>query len=79
MDDRTKYKTSTIQQPLLELESSSSPFIDNVRNILERDRNTSPFTPQRSIQTLVESHHILTRAYAHQHGLTPIDYCLHRQ
>ena len=79
MADRTNDKSSTSQQPLLQSEVSRSRFIETVRSILERDHNTSPFTPEHSTQTLEESRHILTRAYAHQLGLTPIDYGLPRQ
>ena len=79
MDDRTKDKYSTSQNPSLQPESSSSPFIDTLRSILKRDRNRYPFTPEQSTQTLEELHHIITRAYAHQLGLTPIDYGLPRQ
>ena len=76
----TNDKTSTSRQPPLQSEVSRSPFIDTVRSILERDHITSPFTPEQSThQTLKESHHILTREYAHQLGLTPIDYGLPRQ
>ena len=78
MANRTNDKPSTSQNTLLQLESSSSPFIDIVRRILERDHNTSPFNPGQSTQNLEESCHILTRAYAHQLGLTPIDYSLPR-
>ena len=39
---------------------SRSPFIETIRNILERDPITSPFTPAQSTQTLEESRHILT-------------------
>ena len=51
----------THQQPL---EVSRSPFIETVRNILEHDPDTSPFTPTQSAQTLEESRHIITREYA---------------
>ena len=63
--DRTNDKPSTSQNPPLQHESKISPFIDNVRRILERDHNTSPFTPKQSTQTFEESHHILTRDFAH--------------
>ena len=76
MVDRTKDKPSTSQNTPLKLESNSSPFIDTVRSILERDRNTSPFTPEQSTQILEESRRILTRVYAHQLGLTLIYYSL---
>ena len=33
-------------------EVSRSPFIETIRNILERDRVTSLFTPAQSAQTL---------------------------
>ena len=79
MADRTNDKSSTSQQPPLQYEVSRSPFIETIRSILEHDHITSPFTPEQSTQTLEESHHILTRAYAHQLGLTPIDYGLPRQ
>ena len=79
MADRTNDKPSTSQQPPLQLEISRSPFIETVRSILEHDHNTSPFTPEQSTQTLEESRHILMRAYAHQLGLTAIDYGLPRQ
>ena len=42
----TKDKPSTSQNPPLQPESSSSPFIDTVTSILERDLNTSPFNPE---------------------------------
>ena len=45
-------------------EVNRSQFLETVRNILERDPITSPFTPAQSTQTLEESRHILTRAYA---------------
>ena len=61
------------------LEVSRSPFIEIVRNILERDPVTSPFTPAQSAQSLEESRHILTRAYANHLGISPIDYGLSRQ
>ena len=79
MAGNTNDKTSTSQQPPLQSEGSRSPFIETVRSILERDHNTSPFTLEQSTQTLKESRHILTRAYAHQLGLPPIDYGLPRQ
>ena len=79
MAGRTNDKTSTSQQPPLQSEASRSPFIETVRSILERDHITSPFNFEQSTQTLEESCHILTRAYAHQLGLTPIDYSLPRQ
>ena len=79
MAGRTNDKYSTSQQPPLQPEINRSSFIETVRSILERDHNTSPFTPEQSTQTLEESRHILTRAYAHQLGLTPIDYGLPRQ
>ena len=60
-------------------EVSRSPFIETIRSILERDHITSPFTPKQSTQTLEESRHILTRAYANQLGVSPIDYGLPRQ
>ena len=79
MADRTNDEPSTNQQPPLQPEISRSPFIETVRSILEHDHNTSPFILEHSTQTLEESRHILTRAYAHQLGLTPIDYGLSRQ
>ena len=79
MEGKTNDKTSTSQQPPLQSEASRSPFIETIRSILEHDHITSPFSPEQSTQTLEESHHILTRAYAHQLGLTPIDYGLPRQ
>ena len=79
MADRTNDKPSTSQQPPLQPEISSSPFIETIRSILEHDHNTSPFTPEHSTQNLEESRHILMRAYAHKLGLTPIDYGLPRQ
>ena len=79
MAGRTNDKTSTSQQPPLQYEAIRSPFIETVRSILEHDHITSPFTPEQSTQTLEESHHILTRAYANQLGVTPIDYGLPRQ
>ena len=79
MADRTNDKPSTNQQPPLQPESSSSPFISTVRSILERDHYTSPFISEQSTRTLEESHHILTRTYAHKIGLTPINYGLLRQ
>ena len=79
MANRTNDKPSTSQNPPFQPESSSSPFIDSVRRILERDRNTYPFTPKQNNHTLEESRRILTRAYAHQLGLTLIDYSLPRQ
>ena len=94
MANRTKDKPSTSQQPPLQTDSqniisfglvitsqaefNSSSFSEFVRSILEQDRNTSPFTPEQNTQTLAESRRILTRAYAHQLGLTPIDYSLPR-
>ena len=79
MAGRTNHKTSTSQQPRLQSEVSKSPFIEIVRSILERDHITSPFTLEQSTQTLEESRHILTRAYAYQLGVTPIYYGLPRQ
>ena len=79
MAGRTNDKTSTSQQTPLQSEFSRSPFIEIVRSIHERDHITSPFTPEQSTQTLEESRHILTRAYANELGLTPIDYGLPRQ
>ena len=61
------------------LEVSRSHFIETIRNILERYLVTSPFTPAQSAQTLEESRHIITRAYANQLGISPIDYGLPRQ
>ena len=79
MAGRTSDKTSTSQQPLLQSEVSRSPFIETIRSILERDPITYPFTPEQSTQNLEESRHILTRAYANQLGISPIDYGLPRQ
>ena len=76
MEGKTNEKFTTSQQPP---KTSRSPFIDTVRSILERDHITSPFTPEKSIRTLEESRHILTRAYANQLGISPIDYGLPRQ
>ena len=76
MAGKTNDKFSTCQHPP---EVSRSPFIENVRSILERDHITSPFTLEQSTQTLEESRHILTRAYANQLGVSPIDYGLPRQ
>jgi len=70
MVGRTNDKTSTSQQPPLQFEVSRSPFTETIRSILERDHITSPFTPEQSTQTLEESRHILTRAYANQLGVT---------
>ena len=75
MAGKTNEKFSTSQHPL---EVSRSPFIETVRSILERDHITSPFTLEQSTQTLEESQHILTRAYANQLGVSPIDYGLPR-
>ena len=75
MAGKTNEKFSTSQHPL---EVSRSPFIETIRSILERDHITSPFTPEQSTQTLEESRHILTRAYANQLGVSPIDYGLPR-
>ena len=79
MTGRTNDKNSTNQQPPLQSKVSRSPFIETVRSILERDHITSPFNLEQSTQTLEESRHILTRAYANQLGVTPIDYGLPRQ
>ena len=79
MAGRTNDKTSTSKKHPLQSEVSRSPFIETVRSILERDHITSPFTPEQSNQTLEESRHILTSAYANQLGVTPIDYGLPRQ
>ena len=76
MAGETNETFPTSQQPP---EVSRSPFIETFRNILERDPVTSPFTPAQSAQTLEESRHILTRAYANQLGISPIDYGLPRQ
>ena len=73
MAGKTNQKFSTNQHPP---EFSRSPFIETVRSILEHDHITSPFTPEQSTQTLEESRHILTRAYANQLGVSPIDYDL---
>ena len=75
MAGETNDKLSTSQHPP---EVSRSPFIETVRSILEHDPITSPFTPEQSTQTLEESRHILTRAYANQLGVYPIDYGLPR-
>ena len=79
MAGRTNNKTLRSQQLPLQYEVSRSPFIETARSILEHDHITSPFTLEQSTQTLEESCHILTRAYSHQLGLTPIDYGLPRQ
>ena len=79
MAENTNGNPSTSQNPPLQYESSSSPFIDIVRRILERDHNTSPFTFEHNTQTLEESHRILTMAYAHYLGITPVDYSLASQ
>ena len=79
MVGRTNDKTSTSQQNPLQSEFSRSPFIEIVRSIPKRDYITSPFTPKHSTQTLEESRHILTRAYANQLGVTPIYYGLPRK
>ena len=76
MAGETNETFPTSQQPP---EVSRSPFIETVRNILERDPVTSPFTPEQSTQDLEESRRILTRAYANQLGVSPIDYGLPRQ
>ena len=76
MAGETNETFPTSQQPP---EVSRSPFIETFRNILERDPVTSPFTPAQSAQTLEESRHILTRAYANQLGISPIDYGLPRK
>ena len=76
MAGETNDKISTSQHPP---EVSRSPFRESVRSILERDHITSPFIPEQSTQNLEESQHILTRAYANQLGLSPIDYGLPRQ
>ena len=75
----TKNNPSTNQGPPLKLESSIASFIDNIRIILEQDWNRSTFTPEQNMYTLEKSCRILTRDYAHQLGLTPIDYDLPRQ
>ena len=76
MAGKINEKFTTSQQPP---ETSISPFINTVRSMLERDHITSPLTPEQSNRTLEESRHILTRAYANQLGLSPIDYGLPRQ
>ena len=76
MASETNETFRTSQQPS---EVSRSPILETVRNILERDPITSPFTPAKSAHTLEESRHILTRAYANQLGISPIDYGLPRQ
>ena len=76
MASETNETFPTIQQLP---EVSISPFLETVRNILERDPVTSPFTPAQSSQTLKELRHILTRAYANQLGISPIYYGLPRQ
>ena len=75
MAGKNNDKFTTSQQPP---ETSRSPFINTARSILEHDHITSPFTPEQSTQTLEESRHILTRAYANKLGVTPIDYGLPR-
>ena len=52
MAGKTNEKFSASQHPP---EDSRSPFIETVRSILERDHITSPFTPEKSTQTLEES------------------------
>ena len=79
MASRINDKTSTSKQPPLQSKFSRSLFIEIVRSILDRDHIISPFTPEQSTQTLEESQHILTRSYANQLGVTPIDYGLPRQ
>ena len=76
MAGESNEKFSTSQHPP---EVSRSPFIETVRNILELDHVTSPFTPTQSAQNLEESRHILTRAYANHLGISPIHYGLPRQ
>ena len=75
MEGETNETFPTSQQPP---EVSRSPFLETIRSILECDPVTSPFTPEQSTQTLEESGHILTRAYANQLGVSPIDYGLPR-
>ena len=79
MAGRTNDKTSTSQQTPLQSKFSRSSFIEIVRTIPKCDHITSPFTPKQSTQNLEESHHILTRAYGNQVGVTPIDYGPPRQ
>ena len=76
MAGKNNDENSTSQQPP---DVSRSQFIETVRSILERDHITSPFTPEQSTQTLEESRNILTRGYANQLGVSPIDYGLPRQ
>ena len=76
MAGKINEKFATSQHPP---EISRSLFIENVRSFLERDHITSPFTPEQSTLTLEESRHIITRAYANQLGVSPIDYGLPRQ
>ena len=75
MAGETNETFPTSQQPS---EFSRSPILETVRNILECDPVTSPFTPAQSAQTLEESKRILTRAYANQLGVSPIDFGLPR-
>ena len=79
MADRINDKYSINKKPPFQYGVSRSPFIETVRSIPEHDYITSTFTLEQSTQNLEESRHILTRAYAHQLGLTPIDYGLPRQ
>ena len=76
MAGKINEKFTTSQQPP---ETSRSQFINIVRSILECDHITSPFSSEQNIRTLEESQHILTRAYANQLGLSPIDYGLPKQ
>ena len=54
----------------------TTPFLDMVRNIIERDTTVSPVSPKEMNQTLEESWRILTRAYSHQIGIPPINFGL---
>ena len=59
-----------------QLEAVNTLFLDTVRNIIERDPNVSPISPEQIIQTLKESRRILTSAYSHQIGIPPINFGL---
>ena len=51
----------------------------SIREILERYRASSPYTPHKIEQHLGEYRRVLTRIYSQQTGIPPIDFVLPHQ